>query len=343
MTSRARVAVLAAIVAACLIAFAVVAVVQRNEARERASTASDVAVAEPGAFDDGPRIVFRSTAAGDLFGRVAIVALDDPDGPREITDVACDRIDAVPGAASCLRIDRGIATTFSATLLDGSWTEVASWPLPGIPSRTRLSDDGTRVSTTAFVTGHSYATTGFSTETVIHGTDGSGATEDFGNIESYTLTVDGAEIAPVDRNMWGVTFVDDTTFYATTQSQTLGETWLVLGDVEARTLAAVAEGVECPSLSPDGTRIAYKSDVDPGSGVHWTPSVLDLESGDVTLLESETTSIDDQIEWLDDSTILYGVPRVDEAGVTDVWSLDADGGGVPQVLIPEAWSPAVIR
>lgn len=33
------------------------------------------------------------------------------------------------------------------------------------------------------------------------------------------------------------------------------------GDVTARTLTTVHRNVECPSLSPDGTRVAYKKRV----------------------------------------------------------------------------------
>ena len=76
---------------------------------------------------------------------------------------------------------------------------------PGIPSRTRLSDDGTLVATTSFVTGHSYATVGFSTLTEIHRADGTS----LGNVEDFALTVDGAPFTAADRNIWGVTFVDD--------------------------------------------------------------------------------------------------------------------------------------
>ncbi|WP_454295844.1 hypothetical protein [Salana multivorans] len=343
MTSRARIALLAAIVVLAIAAVSVVAIIQARRAHERDTAPTDVALAEAGAFDGESRIVFRSTAPGQLFGRVSIVGIDDPAGPRDVLAVACDRVDAVEGRASCLRTERGIATTFSATILDEHWEPVVSWPLPGIPSRTRLSDDGTRMSSTAFVTGHSYAIVGFSTETVVHGLTDPAAPEDFGNIEFYDLLLDGSTIAPVDRNMWGVTFVDDTVFYATTQSQALGKTWLVRGDLEQGTLEVVAEGVECPSISPDRTRIAFKADTDPGSGIHWTPAVLDIASNEVTVLDVETTSINDQIEWLDDETILYGLPRVDQPGVTDVWSLATDGDQAPAVLIPEAWSPAVIR
>ena len=304
-----------------------------------------VAVARQGAFDHTARIVFRSTAPGDLYGRVAVVALDDPAGPRDVTPVACDRVDAVPGRASCLRIVRGITTTFTAEILDSRWRTVASWPLAGIPSRTRLSQDGMRVGVTAFVTGHAYGTHDVSTETTIHELDAlpAGKPADLGSLEDWTLVVDGTPRKPDDRNLWGVTFVDDTHFYATAQSKKLGHTWLVAGNVAARTLTAVADQVECPSVSPDGTRIAFKRDTVEGPGIHWSPAVYDIASGQVTVLSAETRTIDDQIEWLDDSTILYGVPREKQPGSSDVWELPADGSGAPKVLVPEAWSPAVIR
>lgn len=338
MTERhRRVIVFTLVVLVVVVAAAAYGWAEYSRSRDAQTTASDVDLAPTDAPVTGDRIVFRSTAPGDLYGRVATVAAGDPGGPRSVAPVVCDRIDTTGDQSVCLRTDRGIVTTFEAALLDSGWQVVQSWPLPGIPSRTRLSPDGTMIATTSFVTGHSYATTGFSTETAIHEIGG----RDYGNIEEFTLIVDGAEIAPVDRNMWGVTFVDDTTFYATAQSRTLGHTWLVEGDLEARTLTAVRDGVECPSLSPDGTRIAFKKDVDEGSGVHWSIAVYDLASGEETVL-GEERNVDDQVEWLDDDTILYGLPRENEPGVSDVWAVPA-AGGAPEVLIPEAWSPAVVR
>jgi hypothetical protein len=32
----------------------------------------------------------------------------------------------------------------------------------------------------------------------------------------------------------------------------------------------------------------------------------------------------------------------DTPGDSDVWALDADGTGEPRMLIPHAWSPAVV-
>src|SRR5699024_7106563 len=134
--------------------------------------------------------------------------------------------------------------------------------------------------------------------------------------------IDGEQVAPRDRNVWGVTFADDTTFYATVG--TGGETYLVRGDLDARTLTSVADHVECPALSPDGTRIAFKQASERHGVTWWTPAVLDLTSGERTVLDDETRNVDDQIAWLDAHTLLYGLARDDEAGVTDVWSLRTD-------------------
>lgn len=57
---------------------------------------------------------------------------------------------------------------------------------------------------------------------------------------------------------------------------------------------------------------------------------------------AESRSVDDQIEWLNDPTVVYGMGRDGEA-VTDVWPAPADGSGEPRLLVPAAWSPAVVR
>ncbi|MET0725512.1 MAG: hypothetical protein ABWY36_04120 [Leifsonia sp.] len=308
---------------------AYVSYAQRSSAPSEADTNEGEALT-------GPRIVFRNTASGAGYGEVGMVPITDPGGERTIIDIACDRVDATEDASVCLHTDRGVVTRFNATLYDDHWKEVRSWPLAGIPSRTRLSPDSTLIGTTAFVTGHSYATVGFSTQTLITGADGTA----YGNLEDFALNIDGAPYTAVDRNLWGVTFADDgDTFYATAASG--GRTWLVRGSLDARTLTAVRETAECPSLSPDGTRVAYKKNVSTTGTAHWAIAVLDLAEGTETVLPEER-SVDDQLEWLDDDTLLYGMPN-DTVGDNDVWSTAADGSGHPAILIEHAWSPAVVR
>lgn len=301
---------------------------------------SGVGVATHGTVPPGPRIVFRNTATGADYGHVAVVPLSDPSGARSILDPACDRVAATTQDLSCLSSERSITPTYSARVYDASGTrQHAEWALPGVPSRTRFSPDGTMVATTSFVSGHAYAAIGFSTSTEIRRVSDGAAVAP---LETWTLLIDGQPSAPVDRNYWGVTFIDDNTFYATVGMTTVGRTYLVRGDIAARTMTSVLDTVECPSLSPDGTRIAFKR-VTSGSGptVHWTPALYDIASGKVTVLSIEKRSIDDQIAWLDNSTLLYGAPN-DTPGDTDVWKLAADGDSAPTVLIPHAWSPTVV-
>jgi Tol biopolymer transport system component len=209
--------------------------------------------------------------------------------------------------------------------------------LPGAPTRARLSRDGSLAATTTFVFGDSYANPGqFSTRTIVTRTDG----EVVGDIEKFRLVVDGKAIKAADRNFWGVTFLDDDRFYATAASG--GKTWLVEGSLARRTVTALRGDVECPSLSPDGTRVAFKKhgDLPPG---RWRLAIYDLQTRAETLL-AETHSVDDQVEWLDDKTVVYGLPR-EAAGSasSDVWQVPADGTGTPQILVSDAWSPAVVR
>jgi hypothetical protein len=282
-----------------------------------------------------PHLVFRHTALGPDYGRVAVVPLASPDGPRHMTPATCQRVFAVTGGALCLFADRGFVTTYAATLYDGDWNRVRDWPLLGLPSRARLSADGQLTATTTFVYGDSYAAPGqFSTRTIIGRTDSS-SNED---LEQFSLVIDGSANTAIDRNIWGVTFVDDDAFFAT--AATGGRTWLVRGSIAGRTLTAVRSNVECPSLSPDRSRVAFKKAVGPG---RWRIAVLDLATGAETVL-AEERSVDDQVVWLDDEHILYGMARTGEQEASaDVWVVAADGSGQPRVFLTDAWSPAVVR
>ena len=84
-----------------------------------------------------------------------------------------------------------------------------------------------------------------------------------------------------DFNFWGVTFSaeDSNRFYATVRSA--GKTYLLEGDVGERTMTVLRENVECPSLSPDGTRIAFKKLTDGLIG-QWRLHVLDLATMEQT-------------------------------------------------------------
>ena len=337
MTSRARVWLLAGLTVVLLggaIAYAVVAFV---DDQSRANAPSQVQTVGSTTTPVGPRIVFRNTASGAGYGLVASVPLSDPSAARTVTARACDRVYATNDYQMCLHVDRGVVTTFNATLFDPAWKAVRSWPLPGIPSRTRMSADSKLVAQTSFITGSSYGAVGFSTQTTISSTDGT----DYGNIENFRFIVGGQAITASDRNFWGVTFgQDDNAFYATGASG--GHTWLVRGDLAARTLTAIHETAECPSLSPDGTRVAYKKNVSTTGTPYWTLAVLDLASGKETVLPIKD-NVDDQALWLDDSTLLFGLANPKVVGDSDIWSVAIDGATAPKLFLTHAWSPSVIR
>ncbi|MCY1138180.1 hypothetical protein OWR29_09240 [Actinoplanes sp. Pm04-4] len=339
MTLRLRVALLVAVVlVVALGAGGYVWNVRQSQAQTRAAAPAVAQGGDLASLRAQPHLVFRSTALGNEYGRVAVVPLSAPTGPRAFTPAACERVYATAQDAICLSADRGIVTKYRAQLLDTDWAATRDLPLTGLPSRARLSRDGSLAATTTFVFGDSYANPGqFSTRTVVTRTDG----EVVGDIEKFRLIVEGKTVTAADKNLWGVTFSDDDRFYAT--AATGGKTWLVEGSLKDRTVKALRPDVECPSLSPDRTRIAFKKhgDLPPGK---WRLAVHDLRTGAETV-SSEQRSVDDQVEWLDDATLVYGLPRTDTNGAatSDIWRVPADGSGPPQVLVPDAWSPAVVR
>ena len=336
--SRARWLVL--MVVTVVVSGAVGLVVLQRVQQER--VVATTAPAQPTAGLDevlaGDHLVFRSTSRDSTYGRVAVVSLDDPSGARAVTDVECERVFSAAGTNLCLSADRGVVTTYRTQVLDQRFELREDLPLTGLPSRARLSRDGRYAATTSFVTGHSYSGGDFSTETVVRDLDG---TTPVLNVQTFELRVDGAVTTADDVNVWGVTFADDgDTFFATAASG--GTTWLVEGSLAGQTLVSLRTDAECPSLSPDGTRVAYKKRGEAVDGT-WRLAVLDLATGEEQLL-AETRSVDDQVEWLDDDHVLYGLPREGaEAAVTDVWVQGVENDEPAEVLVAEAWSPAVVR
>jgi hypothetical protein len=339
MNTRMRLVVLVLVLLAALGGgFGYVLLARQRQAQQAARPPAQPTGGALAAISAAPHLVFRNTALGAGYGHVAMVPLAEPGGPRAITPAQCDRVYAAAGSAICLRARRGLVTSYLAELLGPDWLPRRELPLTGLPSRARLAPDGSLSATTVFVYGDSYNSPGqFSTRTVISPVAGTGAGTD---VESFELRIDGRVVTAADRNVWGVTFADDDRFYAT--AATGGHTYLVQGSLAGHRLTALRRDVECPDLSPDHTRVAYKKhgDLPPG---HWRLAVLDLRSGRETPL-AEVRSVDDQAEWLDNDRVVYGLPR-DSAGTasSDIWVVPADGTGAARILVPDAWSPAVVR
>jgi hypothetical protein len=282
---------------------------------------------------DGQRILFRSTTPAS-YGHLATVAKADPDGPRTVSGLSCLRVYAAGGTGTCLRQDGALAT-FQVAILDRNVTVTKAIPLVGVPNRTRVSADGRLVAWTVFVAGDSYNNGRFSTRSGLINLKNA---EMIDSLEFLSVTLNGHPYTAPDLNFWGITFApDDTHFYAT--MSTAGHRYLVEGDIAGKTVHTITENVECPSLSPNGTHIAFKSAIDGNPTKGWRLSVLDLTTGARTAL-AETRNVDDQPAWLDPSTIGYAIPR--GTGDSDVWAVPADGTGRPRLLIPHAESPAAL-
>ena len=284
------------------------------------------------------RHVMFLESQGDAFRRVALAPLDAIDGGRVLTSLQCQRVHFAAGHGLCL----GRNQLGGAFVFDESFQPGETLPISGIPSRARVSPDGRYGAMTVFVTGHSYSEGGFSTETtLVDMTSG----KLLGDLERFeVLKADGAKFQAPDFNFWGVTFARDSNrFYATLG--TGGRYYLVEGDVAARRLRVVRDGVECPSLSPDGTRIAFKKrEGGGGTGpIRWRLAVLDLATMAETPL-AETHSVDDQVEWWDNQNLVYFLPDEGPPSTIrpDLWVLPVDGSGPAHRVGTAAFSPAIV-
>ena len=286
-----------------------------------------------------PHLLFRSTMLGSQFGQVGLLPLDHLDAPPLMTALTCERVHFSSGQGICLAASRRMVTSYRADLFNGRYETGATIPLAGVPSRARVAPGAGMAALTYFIGGDSYAAAGFSTRTLL--IDPAKGTT-LVNLEEITVTRRGQRFKAADFNFWGVTFARQPgRFFATLASG--GTSYLVEGDAFAKTAAVLHEAVECPSLSPDNTRIAFKRRM-PGMRVLWQIHVLDLASG-VEIAVAEARSVDDQVEWLDDATIVYALPNdiVKAQRSTDVWAVPADGSGAPRMLLANAESPAVVR
>lgn len=324
---RARTRLLLAVAVSVVLLAAAVGYVIAAGQRDAAPAASGSVDASP-----GNRLLFRSTAAAG-YGHVATVARGNEGGARTLADVSCDRVYAAGGTTICLRPDGPLAT-YQLAVLDPRLRVRDTYPMVGVPNRARVSPSGHVLAWTVFVAGDSYNGGRFSTRAgmldVVTG-------ETVDTLEDFAITVDGRPYRSADVNFWGVTFTDDRRFYATLS--TAGKRYLVSGDVAARSVRTLAANVECPSLSPDGARIAFKSAIGGNPSRGWRLTVLDLATLRRTPL-AETRSVDDQAAWYDDHTVMYALRR--GARASDVWAVPADGSGAPRLLVPDAESPAAL-
>ncbi len=212
----------------------------------------------------------------------------------------------------------------------------------GQPNRARMSADGKYGATTEFSTGHSYAGTGgatFSTLTLILSNEAPNAAW---NIEKWNVSQDGRKVTSPDLNLWGVTFDPANSDHFFVTAYFAGKPHLAEGSVGAQRIAVVRDSVECPSFSPDGKRLAFKKRT---SETGWSPAVLELSTMKESVFDIGN-SVDDQIEWLDDHTLVYEVVTRPLIGApsSDLMSLDvSQPKPVGRLWLERARSPALVR
>jgi len=277
---------------------------------------------------------------GDDYGRLAIVRSD---GSRVLLDRRCDRVHVGGSTGVCAA---PLDTTFGGweTLIFDATT--AGFPVrhaqaSASPSRLRVSADGSVVSATGFISGRSYEDVGGDATTIVTLVDV--ATNQLSGLVQYE-SQDKPQLAADIAQYWGVSFADPAgdTFYVTAH---YGDGPVVVrGDTQSRVLGESLGDGSCPSVSPNGQLMVYKAQRSEGG---FDLVVRDLETGDTRVL-GEQRSVDDQVEWLDNDTILYALHPDDEADEAvdpsfDIWKLDLAEGSTPELFAPAASSPAVVR
>lgn len=281
-----------------------------------------------------PFVMFRTLGPTAVHGRVSMVRLDAPGSTRYVSELSCARLHFAGGRGLCLTEEPvGTSVVHAAYIFDRAFTRGPRIELTGIPTRVRVSPDGRRAAITVY--GEEHSPDGeerLATNTIVVDL---AAGSVVANLREFAI--DRAGFPPLEGplDFASVTFDRDADrFYATLS--TASDRFLVTGSVTDRRLTLVAPGLASEAVSPDGKRIVVKKRV--GDRGYWQVLVFDLTTKSEAALNQGLRSIDDQVEWLDAGHVVYH--DATDRG-TDVWALSTDGVTPPQLLIVDAYSPAV--
>ncbi len=95
-----------------------------------------------GGIDGGSYLLTRSTNLDQNYGLVGLVAKGDPQGPRILSTLHCDRVDFEGGRGLCLRRATSFFGSTEAIVFDNQFKLLHTVELSGYPSRARVSPDG---------------------------------------------------------------------------------------------------------------------------------------------------------------------------------------------------------
>ena len=288
------------------------------------------------------RLFFRHNGVEAHYGSVAWVDTAKLDDVHYVDSLRCEVVHVSGGHGICLSADRGVFTTYAATLFDAkSFAARKPFSLKGIPSRARVSVDGRLAALTVFVSGHGYTSLDFSTQTLIV-EYATGAV--LADLEDFGVTQDGAPIKKPDFNFWGVTFTPDArNFYATLS--TAGKHYLIRGDIAARSATShprkrrvpfavagcAARGLQEETHGRQSSAVATAR-----AGTRdWRAKRRCPKSAASTTSSSGWTT----------RHVLYSVPSKDDGSSpsTDVWRVAVDARTPPELFLRNAYSPATAR
>jgi hypothetical protein len=280
-----------------------------------------------------PFLMFETLGPPRAHGRVAMTPAT-ADGTRALTTLRCSRLSYAGGRGLCLteEVREGIVKTV-AYVFGRTFQRGARFELPGVATRVRVAPAGDVAAVTTYAEEESPAGERLAIETVLIDLRTARAIADLR--EFHIDAPGGALTGPFD--FASVAFDrDGDRFFATLS--TPNTRYVVVGSIRNRQLRPIAPDVVSEALSPDGTRLIVKRRV--GDRGFWELGVLDLSSLVARRVDQGGRSVDDQVEWLDDDHLLYH--DASDAG-TSIWVVAADGQSPPRVLVPEAFSPVVVR
>ena len=212
------------------------------------------------------------------------------------------RARAPPGRGICLEAKRGALTTLSRTPVrprNCGTLHSSRWPARRAAPGCRPTA-GWRA-TTVFVSGHSYSAPGFTTRTsIVDVASGQlrGRRPRDVHGPARRPAVQGGRLQLLGRHLHARRRSASTPRCRPAASYSWSR-----ATSRRDACALIHDDVECPSLSPDGTRIAFKRRVASAAKGRfvWRLPCSNWRRGRETALATETRSVDDQVEWLDDA------------------------------------------
>jgi hypothetical protein len=281
-----------------------------------------------------PFLMFRTLAPARAHGRVAMSSPSRSDR-RYVTPLQCGRVHFAGGQGVCLHeVADGTTVTYLADLFDRTLRRTQRLQLAGVPTRVRVSPDGRLAAVTTYAEEESPAGERLAIESVLIDLGDGRVVADLREF-AIDAALAAAITGPID--FASVSFDKDGDRIFATLTTPL-ERYVVVGSLRERRLRALTANLATEALSPDGTRLVVKQRV--GERGFWQLLVLDLATLTTRPLDQNGRTVDDQVEWLDDGQVIYH-DATDQG--TGIWVLAADGQSKPRLLLPDAFSPVVVR